>query len=375
MSKLLFDEQPLVISRELAKLIGLNEAIVLQQVHYWLEINRQANKNFRDGRYWTFNSMKNWHEDNFSFWSFDTVKRTFSSLEKRGYLVSGNYNRQSFDHTKWYSIDYESLETLNSSISAKCPNRLGQNGAIDNVKMPQPIPEITTENNTESQSQRQTAKQKEEPDETDVDKTSNVHMFKQKIKSTPAIAPISGTYQATEVPQNSNSDYNTYAGLIKSNIEYDLFAEPDDRNLADSLMETMLDVILTESPKTIKIGKETKSRDIVKAVYLKLNHEHITHVIEQYRAQPRKITYKGAYMRTMLFNVYSELEAATVNKAAAANYETRPEAQPKGEKEQKKNRFVNFPQRDIDFEELERLELEQLKASALDWDHLEQTNL
>ena len=42
MSKILFDEQPIVVSRELAKLIGLNEAIVLQQVHYWLEINRKA---------------------------------------------------------------------------------------------------------------------------------------------------------------------------------------------------------------------------------------------------------------------------------------------------------------------------------------------
>jgi len=365
MSKLLFDEQPLVVSRELAKLIGLNEAIVLQQIHYWIEVNRQANKNYRDGRYWTFNSIKNWHENDFSFWSFDTVKRTFSVLEKRGYLVSGNYNRQNFDHTKWYSIDYEAIETLNSSIGAKCPNRIGQNAPMDNGILPQPIPEINKENNTESQSQRQTAKPEKKPDETptsDDDETSDIRVFTPKIKSTPVIAPISGTYQQTEVPKHSNSDYNTYAGLIKSNIDYDSFNEPDDRKLVDNLMETILDVILTESPKTLKIGKETKSRDIVKAVYLKLNHEHIAHVIAQYRAQPRKITYKGAYLRTMLFTVGQELEAHNVNRTAAATNQE-PEPQPVKEKEQKKNRFVNFQQRDIDFEALERLELEQLKAA------------
>jgi len=287
MSKLLFDEQPIVVSCELAKLIGLNEAIVLQQIHYWIEINRQANKNFRDGRYWTFNSIKKWHEDNFYFWSFDTVKRTFSSLEKKGFLVSGNYNRQNFDQTKWYSIEYEALETLNSSIRAKCPNRLGQNQPMDKGKMPQPIPEITKENNTESQcpSQRQTESPKPEnkkPDQTltpDVDiRYNNQHKvkpLKNKIKSTSAVVPISRTYQAAEVPTKSNSDYNTYAELIKTNISYDSFSDPNDRKLAGSLIETMLDVITTESPKTVKIGKETKSRSIVTAVYLKLNRDHI----------------------------------------------------------------------------------------------------
>ena len=33
----LFDEHPLVIDVKLAQIIGLNEAIVLQQVNYWLQ--------------------------------------------------------------------------------------------------------------------------------------------------------------------------------------------------------------------------------------------------------------------------------------------------------------------------------------------------
>ena len=57
MSNLLFDKHPLVVNPSLAALIGLNEAIVLQQVHYWLKHNEEADKNFEEGRYWTYNTI------------------------------------------------------------------------------------------------------------------------------------------------------------------------------------------------------------------------------------------------------------------------------------------------------------------------------
>lgn len=40
MSKL-FDIHPLVVDKDIATALGLNEAIILQQVHYWLEINKK----------------------------------------------------------------------------------------------------------------------------------------------------------------------------------------------------------------------------------------------------------------------------------------------------------------------------------------------
>ena len=54
MSNLLFDERPLVIQPTLAKLLGsLDEAVILQQIHYWLE----KKTNIKDGRSWVYNSM------------------------------------------------------------------------------------------------------------------------------------------------------------------------------------------------------------------------------------------------------------------------------------------------------------------------------
>lgn len=44
MSMVLFDEHPMLVNKPLAVEIGLNEAIVLQQIHYWLEMNKESGK-------------------------------------------------------------------------------------------------------------------------------------------------------------------------------------------------------------------------------------------------------------------------------------------------------------------------------------------
>ncbi|SFR12544.1 hypothetical protein [Desulfoscipio geothermicus] len=137
MSKILFDEQPIVVDKMLARKLGLNEAIVIQQVHYWLKINEKKNQNYIDGKYWTFNTLKEWHENNFDFWSLDTVKRTFTKLENTGVLIVGNFNKDRRDRTKWYSINYKKLEELVSEKddqepdnckSANCTNAIEDTG-------------------------------------------------------------------------------------------------------------------------------------------------------------------------------------------------------------------------------------------------------
>ena len=55
-TKLLLDEYPLLVLPKLAEKIGLNESIVLQQIHYWNVQNERIKNNFKDGHYWTYNS-------------------------------------------------------------------------------------------------------------------------------------------------------------------------------------------------------------------------------------------------------------------------------------------------------------------------------
>ena len=92
---------------ELAMKIGLNEAIVLQQFDYWLQVSKHE----KQGRKWVFNTYEGWHEQ-FPYWSFSTLKRTIRRLEEMGLLLTGRFNKMKTDRTKWYSIDYERCEEL-----------------------------------------------------------------------------------------------------------------------------------------------------------------------------------------------------------------------------------------------------------------------
>lgn len=116
-SRLLIDEPPLMLQPSLAKLIGLNEAIVLQQIHYWIVINRKTKQNFINGRTWVYNSFQEWHENNFDFWSPRTVKTIFGRLREKGFILVANHNRQKTDRRLWYTIDYDKLHSAILALS------------------------------------------------------------------------------------------------------------------------------------------------------------------------------------------------------------------------------------------------------------------
>ncbi|EAF7332740.1 conserved phage C-terminal domain-containing protein [Listeria monocytogenes] len=148
-SNLLINDYPLQVLPSLAKEIGLNEAIVLQQIHYWLN----KKQNLRDGRYWTYRSIQKWQEENFSFWSMNTVKRTFTSLREKKLLITGNYNLKKFDKTVWYSIDYERLEVMSQRVAQNEPTSSPKR--VDGLAQNEPdntldLKENTTENKKNS---------------------------------------------------------------------------------------------------------------------------------------------------------------------------------------------------------------------------------
>ena len=148
-NNLLFNENPLVILPELAVNIGLNEAIVLQQLHYWL----QKSTKIKDGKSWVYNSIREWQEQ-FPFWSVDTIRRALNRLINSGIVIKGEYNKTSFDKTTWYTINYDVLEEKlekgsAKSIYAKCTNGCMQNAQMDVCKMHKPIPETNTETTTD----------------------------------------------------------------------------------------------------------------------------------------------------------------------------------------------------------------------------------
>ena len=149
----LLDSQPLLLIPELAKAIGINEALVLQQVHYWLK----KSPNIIDDRQWVYNTIDQWHEQ-FYFMSLSTLKRTFQSLHEKNILLKNNsFNKMKMDKTNWYSIDYEEfnkimhpLDQIDPSIGSDCTIPLGQIELMDKVNMNHTITREYTETTTET---------------------------------------------------------------------------------------------------------------------------------------------------------------------------------------------------------------------------------
>ncbi len=104
MSNLIINDYPLMVSPKLAVVVGLHEAIFIQQLH-WLS---GRSKNQRDGHAWVYNTAEEWQENVFPFWSVSTVRRVIRSCEEKGVIVStAEYNRAKFDKTKWFRVDYD----------------------------------------------------------------------------------------------------------------------------------------------------------------------------------------------------------------------------------------------------------------------------
>lgn len=152
MSKLLIDQPPLQVLPKLAVKLGLNEAIILQQLHYWLE----RSVNIREGRKWIYNDYSAWQEQ-FPFWSESTIKRTFLSLEKLGIVISKQFEKYTSDHTrrnrrKWYTIDYvkfaefenEETEDKKAPVIPPIPEevKLTRSEVPEEVKLTRSIEEV-----------------------------------------------------------------------------------------------------------------------------------------------------------------------------------------------------------------------------------------
>lgn len=155
MSRMLINENPVMIVPSLAVKIGLNEAVVLQQIHYWLSISKHQ----FEGRKWVYNTYQDW-QNQVPFWSVSTIKRTILSLERQGFLLTGNWNLLKMDQTKWYTIDYLKLEELDEDeivlpsgqlepLSGQTEPEISSGRSGEEARLNLPIPEITSKITTE----------------------------------------------------------------------------------------------------------------------------------------------------------------------------------------------------------------------------------
>lgn len=328
MSMYLFDEQPILANKALARELGLNEALVMQQINYWIEINKRSGKNYHDGKYWTYNSIRAWQENDFDYMSVDTVKRTFTKLAKAGYLLVGNYNKDPRDKTKWYTINNDKLEELffemnqrkmdeerrvrEQKLEESMPNALGQNAPMDDGKMPQrmiadcsnafddfppvhdgrilqPLPEITTKNTTE---------------------------ISQIISSYPSINPSQTKQSLTEEGRiegvKKEKSYSDSLEELRNQIGYYEHLSVGNNEIAelyDQILRILADVMILQPSSLVSINQVKLPASIVQERFRQLDCSHMDYLTQLLSENKNRIYNIRAFILTASYNAPSEIDA------------------------------------------------------------------
>lgn len=144
---------------EIAKLYGIEEAILIENLYYWISKNGANEKHEHNGRYWSYNSRAAFAKQ-FPYMTADKIRRHLEKLcngnDEKGIkpiLIKENFNEKEFDRTNWYAFSdcgIEMLKELKYDISSLLPNRFGEN-AQGVGESTQPIPNNKQANNKQEE--------------------------------------------------------------------------------------------------------------------------------------------------------------------------------------------------------------------------------
>ena len=124
------------VNKVLSKEYGLNAALLLQNFAFWISINKKNNNNLKEGRVWTYQTLKSL-KDKFECLSIDKIRYAIESLVKKGILLKSNFNKTKYDRTIWYAFQDDAL--LEEIISKYNSKQISQ---MDNGILPDRIQEI-----------------------------------------------------------------------------------------------------------------------------------------------------------------------------------------------------------------------------------------
>lgn len=140
---------------DIAKEYGIQPAIILNNLYFWIEKNKANNKHHYDGYYWTYNSKKAFAAI-FPYMTEGQIDYAITKLFKEGLIIKGNYNQLPCDRTLWYAITNKGY-----SILQNCKMEF-TNLSNETHKNVRPIPDINTDINTDI-SKREKKEQKTTP--------------------------------------------------------------------------------------------------------------------------------------------------------------------------------------------------------------------
>lgn len=200
---------------EIAKEVGVNAAVILENIAHWVLRNKANDKNFYDGHYWTYNSNAAMAEL-FPYMNARQVRTALDSLRKNGMVLTGNYNKSSYDRTLWYTVSDDCAERFFPEIIHLTKKSNGVDGKV------KPIPDINTNNKPDNISQQTDSSANDAPipaESVRNEKTKSLWDISREITGND---PFTFPCQPT-----SDSEKNSAEGIVKNkplvkNLTYDM---------------------------------------------------------------------------------------------------------------------------------------------------------
>jgi hypothetical protein len=150
---LITGDRAILWHKRLSQEFGWCEAMLIQQVNFWCVTNPRS----REGNDWCYNTYEAWADQ--VDYSTRQVKRAMKKLEEAKIVVSGCFNKNGYDRTRWYRVDRVALELrlaqpikMSPAIVTPGHNHKCHQGTIKSDAMARPIPEMNTEMKTHSNS-------------------------------------------------------------------------------------------------------------------------------------------------------------------------------------------------------------------------------
>ena len=113
---------------KIAERYGIEAAILIENLYFWIRRNECNDEYFRDGRFWCYSTFKGFNRY-LPYMNPQKIRRELVSLESKGIILTGNYNKSSINHTLWYAFTdnfMNEMECLGYDFS-KMKNRIFKN--------------------------------------------------------------------------------------------------------------------------------------------------------------------------------------------------------------------------------------------------------
>jgi hypothetical protein len=176
---------------ELACEVGVEKAIILENIYFWIMKNEANSKNEHDGNYWTYNSYEAFAKL-FPYMKLNTIKRHMRELEKQEILLSrSDLNKNPYDKTKWYALNLENSIIqiyFNITFEAKKGGQKHKPSIVkkitieekeNNIREKEKSRSLYTDNNTDNNTDniKEKKEKKKKPEELEYPPNLNIEAF------------------------------------------------------------------------------------------------------------------------------------------------------------------------------------------------------